>query len=131
MRYMSLVKSAEDSGPPPRALMDAIMDGSAEAMRAGTLVETGGLAPTARGTRVRLSRGNVTVTDGPFTEAKEVVGGYAVIEATSRQDAVDAAVWLMNLHREHWPGWEGEVEVREIVGPEGGDRPALSHRESP
>jgi hypothetical protein len=75
-----------------------------------------GLAPTAASARVRLSRGKLTVTDGPFTEAKEVVGGYAVFELKSKQEAVDAAVRFMELHKQHWPGWEGETEVREIFG---------------
>lgn len=118
MRFMTLVKSAESSALPPQALMDAIAKESEEAAKNGSLVATGGLAPTAMSTRVRLSKGKVTVTDGPFTEAREVIGGYAVLEAKSKQEAVDGAVWLMNLHKEHWPGWEGEVEVRQIFGPE-------------
>ncbi|HEX6134441.1 MAG TPA: YciI family protein, partial [Longimicrobiales bacterium] len=77
-----------------------------------------GLAPMANSTRVRLSGGKVSVTDGPYTEAKEVVGGFGVVEAKSREEAVEGAVMLMNLHREYWPGWEGEVEVRQILGPE-------------
>ena len=118
MRFMTLVKSAESSSPPPQALMDAIARESEAAAKDGSLVASGGLAPTAMSTRVRLSKGKVTVTDGPFTEAREVIGGYAVLEAKSKQEAVDGAVWLMNLHKEHWPGWEGEVEVRQIFGPE-------------
>ncbi len=118
MRFMTLVKSAESSSPPPQALMDAIARESEAAAKDGSLVASGGLAPTAMSTRVRLSKGKVTVTDGPFTEAREVIGGYAVLEAKSKQEAVDGAVWLMNLHKELWPGWEGEVEVRQIFGPE-------------
>jgi hypothetical protein len=67
------------------------------------------------GARVRLAGGKLTVTDGPFTEAKEVVGGYAVIEATSRDEAMEATVRFMQLHEEHWPAWEGECEIRELV----------------
>jgi hypothetical protein len=98
--------------------MEAIGKASEEASRAGTLLDTGGLAPTAMSTRVRVSNGMVTVTDGPFSEAKEVVGGYGIVAANSRDEAVEGAVWLMNLHREHWPGWEGEAEVRQIMGPD-------------
>jgi hypothetical protein len=114
MRFMTIVKSAESSGPPPQALMDAIAKLGDEAARAGTLVEMGGLYPTAMGTRVRLTKGQLTVTDGPFTESKEVVGGYAVHELKSKEEAIDAAVRFMELHKQHWPGWEGETEVRQL-----------------
>jgi len=72
MRFMTMVKSAEKSGPPPKALLDAIANLGIEAAKAGVLVEAGGLAPTAMGGRVRLTGGKLTVLDGPFTEAKEV-----------------------------------------------------------
>ena len=118
MRFMMIVKSAERSGPPPKPLMDAIAKLSEEASKAGTMIGSGGLGPTAQGSRVRLSGGKVTVTDGPFTEAKEVVGGYAQFELKSKKEAVDAAVRFMELHKQHWPGWEGETEVRQMFGPE-------------
>jgi hypothetical protein len=114
MRFMTLVKSAENWGPPPAALMDAIGKLGEEAGKRGVLVEMGGLAPSAAGARVRLSRGKVTVTDGPFAEAKEVIGGYAVFELKSKEEAVKEAVRFMELHKQHWPGWEGESEVRQI-----------------
>jgi hypothetical protein len=60
----------------------------------------------------------VTVTDGPFTEAKEVVGGYAQFELASKQEAIEGAVRFMELHKKHWPGWEGETEIRQMFGPE-------------
>jgi hypothetical protein len=118
MRFMNLVKCPEHMGPPPQSFMDAMAKASDEAMRAGTLLDTGGLAPSPRSARVQLAGGKVVVMDGPFAEGKEVVGGYGVVEAGSLQEAVEGAVWLMNMHREHWPGWEGEVEVRPILGPE-------------
>jgi hypothetical protein len=118
MRFMMLVKSSEAAGPPPQALMDAITESAERLSRDGILIEAGGLAPTAMSTCVRLSGGRVAVIDGPFTEAKEVVGGYAVHELKSKEEAVESAVWFMNLHKEHWPGWEGEVEIRQIFGPE-------------
>jgi hypothetical protein len=114
MRFMTLVKSTESSGPPPQGLMDAIAKLGEESAKAGELVETGGLYPTAAGARVRLSGGKITVTDGPFTEAKEVVGGYAVFELKSKEEAIKQAVRFMEVHKEHWPGWEGETEVRQI-----------------
>ena len=118
MRFMMLVKSAENSGPPPKPLMDAMAKLGEEAVKAGTMVASGGLAPTAVSTRVRLSRGQLTTIDGPFTEAKEVVGGYAVFELKSKKEAIEGAVRFMQLHKEHWPGWEGETEIRQVFGPE-------------
>jgi hypothetical protein len=119
MRFMMLVKHAEtNSGPPPKELMDAIAKLSEEAVNAGTMVASGGLAPTAASTRVRLSGGKVTAIDGPFTEAKEVVGGYAVFDLKSKEEAIEGALHFMELHRKYWPGWEGETEVRQIFGPE-------------
>jgi hypothetical protein len=119
MRFMMIVKHAEkQSGPPPKALMDAIDQLAQEATKAGTMVGAGGLGPTAEGARVRLSGGKVTVTDGPFTEAKEIIGGYAQFEVKSREEAIEGAVHFMELHKKYWPGWEGETEVRQMMGPE-------------
>jgi hypothetical protein len=118
MRFMMIVKSAENSGLPPKELMDAIAKLSEDAAKAGTMLGSGGLGPTAQGTRVRLSRGQMTVTDGPFTEAKEVIGGYAQFELKSKDEAVESAVRFMELHKKHWPGWEGETEIRQLFGPE-------------
>jgi hypothetical protein len=118
MRFMMLVKHAENSGPPPKALMDAMEILSEEAVKAGTIRGSGGLAPTAQSTRVRLSGGQIKVTDGPFTEAKEIVGGYAEFELKSKEEAIEGAVRFMELHKKYWPGWEGETEIRQIFGPE-------------
>jgi len=118
MRFMMLVKSAEIGCAPPKELMDAIENFSKAQSSEGKLLATGGLAPMAATTRVRISQGNLSVLDGPFTETKEVVGGFAVMEFTSRQAAVDSAVRFMELHKKYWPGWEGETEVRQIFGPE-------------
>jgi hypothetical protein len=98
--------------------MDAIAKLGEEATRAGTMLGTGGLAPTTQGGRVRLSGGKVTVTDGPFTESKEVIGGYAQFDLKSKEEAIESAVRFMELHKKHWPGWEGETEVRQMFGPE-------------
>jgi hypothetical protein len=115
---MMIVKSAERSGPPPKELMEAIGKMSEEAAKAGTMIGSGGLGPTALGARVRLDNGKVTVTDGPFTEAKEIVGGYAQFELNSKQEAIEGAIRFMELHKKHWPGWEGETEIRQMFGPE-------------
>ena len=118
MRFITMVKAAEDVGPPPPELMKAMEKATAEGIEAGTLLDTGGLAPSALGARVRLSGGKVRVIDGPFTEAKELVGGYAIIQARSKEEAVEAATRIIQLHKEHWPSWEGEIEVRQLFGPE-------------
>jgi hypothetical protein len=117
MRFMTLVKSAENQGPPPKALMDGIMKLGMEAAAAGVLVESGGLAPTAMGGRVVVANGELTTFDGPFTESKEVIGGYAVYELKSKEDAMYWARRFMEIHRDTWPGWNGEAEVRQIFGP--------------
>ena len=119
MRFMMIVKSAENLGFPPKPLMDAIGKLSEDAVKAGTMIGSGGLLPTATGTRVRLSGGKVTVIDGPFTEAKEVVGGYAQFELKSKEEAIEGARHFMELHKQHWPGWQGETEIREMFGPQG------------
>jgi hypothetical protein len=119
MRFMMMVKHAEkNSGPPPKAFMDAMTKISEEAVKNGTMVLSGGLAPTAISTRVRLSQGQVTPIDGPFTETKEIVGGFAILDFQSREEAIQSAISFMGLHKTYWPGWEGETEVRQIFGPE-------------
>jgi hypothetical protein len=118
MRFITMVKAAEDIGPPPPELMAAMEKATAEGIQAGTVLDTAGLAPSAMGARVRLSNRKVRVIDGPFTEAKELVGGYAILQARSKEDAVEAATRIIQLHKEHWPSWEGEIEVRQLFGPE-------------
>lgn len=118
MRFMMLVKHGEISGPPPQELMDALGKLGEEAQKAGTMVVSGGLAPTAASTTVRISHGKLSTTDGPFTEAKEIVGGFAILDLKSKQEAIEGAQRFMELHRQHWPGWEGATEVRQILTPE-------------
>jgi hypothetical protein len=119
MRFMMMVKHGENhSGPPPKALMDAMDQITQEAVKNGTMVIAGGLAATAQSHRVRLSGGKISVIDGPFTETKEVVGGFAIMNFKSKEEALEAAKDFMDLHRQHWPGWEGESEVRQMYGPE-------------
>jgi hypothetical protein len=115
MRFMMIVKSAERSSPPPKAMIDAMAKIAEEATKSGEMVESGGLASSAAGTQVRLSGGKLTVTDGPFTEAKEVFGGYAVFELKSKKEAIEGAVRFMELHKQHWPGWEGVTEIRQVT----------------
>jgi hypothetical protein len=117
MRFMMIVKHTEKQGPPPKELMDAIAILAEEDVKSGTMLGNGGLASTAKGARVRLSGGRVSVVDGPFTEAKEIIGGYAQFELKSKEEAVESAVRFMELHRKYWPGWEGETEVRQMFEP--------------
>jgi hypothetical protein len=117
MRFMMMVKTAERSGPPPKELMDAMEKLAEEATKAGEMIDSGGLGPTAAGSRVRLTGGKITVTDGPFTEAKEVFGGYAMFELKSKEEAIERTRRFMQLHHKHWPGWEGETEIRQVFGP--------------
>src|SRR5277367_5109418 len=119
MQFMMIVEHPEKQGPPPQALIDAITKMSEEAAKAGTMRGSGGLGPTTQGARVRLSKGKLTVIDGPFTEAKEVVGGYAQFELSSKEEAIEGAMRFMELHKKYWPEWEGETEIRQMLGPEG------------
>jgi hypothetical protein len=114
MRFMMLVKSTEKSGPPPKELMDAIAKLGEEASKNGSMIESGGLAPSAMSTRVRLSGGKITAIDGPFAETRELVGGYAVFEFKSKEEAIESTLRFMELHRKYWPEWEGETEIRQI-----------------
>jgi hypothetical protein len=117
MRFMSIVKSSEAyrQGPPPQALIEAIGRLGEEATKAGAMVDMGGLAPTAMGYLLRLSGGKLTVTDGPFSEAKEVIGGYAVFSVKTKEEALEWAKRFMNLHKQYWPSWEGETELRQMM----------------
>lgn len=120
-RYLAFVRAAEShqAGPPPEAV-EAVEQFMQKCLEAGSLVDRGALLPSKEGFRVRLARGVITVTDGPFTEAKEVIGGWAILELASRAEALRMTRELMELHLKHWPGFEGEAEVRPMYGPEDG-----------
>jgi len=116
MKFLMLIRSSERyrSDQIPQALMDAMGVFVGESFKSGILKDTAGLKPSAEGFRLRLSKGQVKVSDGPFTEAKEVIGGYAMVEVPSREDALKVARQFMDLHRVHWPEFEGESEVRPL-----------------
>jgi hypothetical protein len=118
MKYLMLIKHSESyrGEPIPQALMDAMGEFVNEGFKSGILKDTAGLKPTAEGFRVRSSKNRLSVTDGPFTEAKEIVGGYAMVEVASKEQAMKVARDFMELHRVHWPAFEGECEVRELEG---------------
>jgi len=117
MRYMVFVKMREDVGVAPAELQEAMGAAMQEAFAAGSMIDAGGLGGAARATEIRLSGGQVTMTNGPWTEATEVAGGYAIVEARSHEEAVESARRVIEVHKDHWPGWEGSVEVRPISGP--------------
>jgi hypothetical protein len=113
MKYLTFMRSAESyRDSPPSALMEAMGEFVERSRRDGTLVDTGGLLPSKDGLRIRLAQGKITVTDGPFIESKEVIGGWAILDVDSKAEAVRAATEFLELHRKHWPGFEGESEVR-------------------
>ena len=115
MRFMYLVTSALPAAPTPE-LMEAMHKLADREIKAGRMLDSGGLTPMASGARVSVSDGGVKVLDGPFIEAKEVVGGYAIFELSSKEEAVASAVEFMQLHKDHMPGWQGTCEVRPYAG---------------
>ena len=116
MRYMVFVKMREDVGPAPEALQRAMGDEMGAAFASGSMIDAGGLGGSAQATEIRLAGGEVITTNGPWTEAIEVAGGYSILEARSHEEAVEGARRVIELHKQHWPGWEGSVEVRPILG---------------
>lgn len=120
MRYMMFIKHTENykMEDVPQSLFGAMGQFVQEAMKNGSIVDTAGLQPTAKATRIRLSGGKLTTIDGPFAEAREVVGGYALVEVKSKQEALALATRFMELHRIHWPAFEGECEVRPLQNAE-------------
>jgi hypothetical protein len=117
MRYLVLLKAAQATTPPPPELMAAIAQLGEEATNAGALLDMGGLAPSPTSSRVQLAGGRLSVTDGPFTEAKEMIS-YAVYQVASREEAVEWTSRFLKLHGDLWPGWEGDAEVLKVMGPE-------------
>ena len=117
MKFMTLVKTTKAGvGAPPMALMQAIGQLGAEAAAAGVLVEQGGLMGKDDSAFIAIRKGKVVITDGPFAESKELVGGYAVYDLPSKAEALEWATRFAKLHTEHWPEWEGDIEVRSIFG---------------
>jgi hypothetical protein len=116
MKYLMFIKHAESAGQtqPPKALMDAMGEFVGRMLATGVLKETGGLAPTSQAYRIRSSGGKLQVIDGPFAETKEVIGGFALVETGSNEEADAVAREFMELHRVHWPEFECESEVRRI-----------------
>jgi hypothetical protein len=113
-----MVRIDESSGQvPSERLMNEMGKLIDELTRAGVLISTAGLRPTAEGVRVRWRRGNLSMVDGPFTETKEVVGGFAILEAASMEQAVELTKRFLKVHGDEW---DVECEVRQLDGPDFG-----------
>ena len=112
MRFLSMIRVDETTGQVPSerlmADMGKLMD---ELTREGVMIDTAGLRPTAEGVRVRLRRGKLSMTDGPFTETKEVIGGYAILEVTSKAHAIELTKRFLEVHGDEW---NIECEVRQL-----------------
>jgi hypothetical protein len=118
MRFLSMVRINESTGQKPsERLMQEMGKLMQEMMASGKLVRTAGLRPTKEGFRMRSRHGKLSQTDGPFTESKEVVGGYAILEAASMAEAVEITRRFLQVHGDEW---DVECEVRPLDGPEFG-----------
>ena len=112
MRFLSMIRITEDSGMVPSERLISDMGKLMEEMtRAGVLLSTAGLRPTSEGVRVRLSRGKLSTVDGPFAETKEVIGGFAILEAQSRREAIELTKRFLLVHGNEW---DIECEVRQL-----------------
>ena len=115
MRFMYIVTSAQPPRPPVPALMEAMTKLVDREIKAGRMIDCGGLMPVQTGAQVRITDGKLSVIDGPFVETKEVIGGYAVLEANSMQEAVELTKRFLHIHGNEW---DIECEVRQLDGPE-------------
>ena len=115
MRFMYIVKSAHN-GPPPKRLMEEMDKLAQREVTAGRMIDSGGLLPIQMdGAVVRLTAGKLDVMDGPFAESKEVIGGYAIFDYATRDEAIAGAIEFMELHQKYGEGWEGECEMRQMM----------------
>jgi hypothetical protein len=117
MRFMYIITSPQPMKGPTPALMEAMGKISEREIKAGRMIDNGGLAPLQQGARVSVAGGKLRVTDGPFVEAKEVIGGYAIFELRDKEEALAMAKEFMQLHLDHMPGWEGTCELRAFFAP--------------
>jgi len=121
MRFMMMMKADknfEAGVPPSPELIAAIGKLTEDGMKSGVLLDTGGLMPSFCGSRIRASGGKLSVTDGPFAEAKELIGGYAIVQVHSKAEALEMARNFMKLHVDILgPSYEGECEIRQMWDP--------------
>ena len=128
MRFMSIVTSAQPPASPTPALLEAMHKLADREIKAGRMLDNGGLMPLATGAQVRIKDGELSVIDGPFVEAKEVIGGYAIFELRDKEEAMASAVEFMQLHKDLMPGWDGTCEVRVFATPPGPPGESLIRR---
>ncbi len=115
MRFMYIVTSPQSAAPTPE-MMEAMHKLATREIQAGRMIDDGGLMPLSTGARVSVRDGKLSVLDGPFVEAKEMIGGFAIFELAGKEEAVALATEFMQLHRDFMPGWEGTCEVRAFAG---------------
>jgi hypothetical protein len=115
VKFMFLIHSVSE-GPPSQALLEAMHQMAAQEVAAGRMIYDGGLAPASLGMQLRLKSGKVVVLDGPFTETKEMLGGFAIFELPDMAAAEASARDFLALHQRYAPAWEGVCEIREIAG---------------
>ena len=119
MRFMVMVKMNEDVGEAPAALHEVMGRELAEAFASGSIIDAGGLYPTWQSVEIRLAGGEVATTDGPYAEAKEVVGGWAILQYDSLEAAVADQEEFAALHAKYWPEVTVISTLRQISdGPE-------------
>lgn len=114
MRFMMIVKSSKECEAgkmPSEELLREMGKYNEELMKAGALLELSGLHPSSKGARVKFSNGKQTVTDGPFAETKELIGGFWMIQAKSMQEAIE---WAKRAPAPHGEGQEAEIEIRQV-----------------
>ena len=117
MKFLSMIRVDEKTGQQPSERLMTEMGKLMEEMtRAGSLVTTAGLRPTSEGARVRSKFGKLSTTQGPFTETKEVIGGYAILEAKSLEEAIELTERFLKVHGDEW---DLECEVRPLDGQDG------------
>jgi hypothetical protein len=111
---MMFIKHTEDyrGKTIPPALIEAMGEFIGDYSKKGKFIDGAGLKSSHKGKRVQLRGGKLSVIDGPFTESKELVGGYAIVDVESDAEALEIAKQFMDLHRIHWPEFEGESELR-------------------
>ena len=118
MRFLSMIRVQENTGQvPDERLMTEMGALMQEMTAAGTLLDTAGLQPTAKGKRLRWDYGKLSTVDGPFTETKEVIGGYALLKADSMEEAVALTKRFLQVHGDEW---SVECEVRQLEEPDFG-----------
>jgi hypothetical protein len=118
MRFIMMIqgdKNYEAGKPPDPRLNEAIGKLAQDMTKSGVLLSTEGLLPSSRGARVTVANGKLMVTDGPFAETKEIIGGFAIVQVRSKQAAIEMGSDFMELHRQILgPEWEGVCEIREL-----------------